>query len=173
MCWPAPAGVLLMLQSVVSDGETSWLSCQHYASCAHEPRSSSTWLPPGEPRAVQAAGGPRPRPQRAAQGLAGCPAGRHGPAWADTQQHPAPQRWAACCRAGDLPGRPSRAVQGVHTQPGSPAVAAQPALPFQRAGVRYGLAHQGRILLADEMGVGKTVQALALSACYQVCSSLD
>ena len=44
-------------------------------------------------------------------------------------------------------------------------------LPFQRAGVRYGLAHQGRILLADEMGVGKTVQALALSACYQVCSS--
>lgn len=41
-------------------------------------------------------------------------------------------------------------------------------LPFQRAGVRYGLARQGRILLADEMGVGKTLQAIALAACYEV-----
>lgn len=32
-------------------------------------------------------------------------------------------------------------------------------LPFQREGVRFGLERGGRQLLADEMGVGKTVQA--------------
>jgi SNF2 family DNA or RNA helicase len=41
-------------------------------------------------------------------------------------------------------------------------------MPFQRAGVQFGLARRGRVLIADEMGVGKTVQALALAACYQV-----
>lgn len=41
-------------------------------------------------------------------------------------------------------------------------------MPFQRQGVAYGLARRGRVLIADEMGVGKTVQALALAACYQV-----
>ena len=40
-------------------------------------------------------------------------------------------------------------------------------LPFQREGVRFGLARRGRMLLADEMGVGKTVQAIALLACFQ------
>lgn len=35
-------------------------------------------------------------------------------------------------------------------------------------GVLYGLTRKGRVLIADEMGVGKTVQALALAACYQV-----
>ena len=54
-----------------------------------------------------------------------------------------------------------------------PASLRQQLLPFQRAGVRYSLARQGRILLADEMGVGKTVQALALAACYQVLSCLS
>lgn len=45
-------------------------------------------------------------------------------------------------------------------------------LPFQTEGVRFGLARHGRVLIADEMGVGKTVQALALAACYQVgCSA--
>lgn len=39
-------------------------------------------------------------------------------------------------------------------------------LPLQ--GVLYGLTRHGRVLIADEMGVGKTVQALALAACYQV-----
>eukprot|EP00854_Cymbomonas_tetramitiformis_P016952 gene16952-20142_t len=39
-------------------------------------------------------------------------------------------------------------------------------LPFQLDGVRFGLVHHGRCLLADEMGVGKTVQAIALAACY-------
>jgi hypothetical protein len=40
-------------------------------------------------------------------------------------------------------------------------------LPFQREGVRFGLARGGRCLIADEMGVGKTVQAIALAACYR------
>jgi hypothetical protein len=35
-------------------------------------------------------------------------------------------------------------------------------------GVLYGLTRKGRVLIADEMGVGKTVQALAMAACYQV-----
>jgi hypothetical protein len=39
-------------------------------------------------------------------------------------------------------------------------------VPLQ--GVEYGLSRWGRVLVADEMGVGKTVQALALAACYQV-----
>jgi SNF2 family DNA or RNA helicase len=34
-------------------------------------------------------------------------------------------------------------------------------------GVRFGLRKGGRMLLADEMGVGKTVQAIALAACYR------
>lgn len=40
--------------------------------------------------------------------------------------------------------------------------------PFQRKGIATGLQRGGRILLADEMGVGKTVQAICLAACYQV-----
>lgn len=43
-------------------------------------------------------------------------------------------------------------------------------LPFQREGVRFGLERGGRCLIADEMGVGKTVQAIALAACYR-CDS--
>lgn len=48
-----------------------------------------------------------------------------------------------------------------------PAALRAALLPFQREGVRYGLARRGRVLLADEMGVGKTVQAIALAACYE------
>ena len=40
-------------------------------------------------------------------------------------------------------------------------------LPFQKEGIVAGLRFQGRTLLADEMGVGKTAQAIALAACYQ------
>ncbi|GAB4813573.1 hypothetical protein N2152v2_000619 [Parachlorella kessleri] len=40
-------------------------------------------------------------------------------------------------------------------------------MPFQREGVRFGLRCGGKCMLADEMGVGKTVQAIALAACYQ------
>ncbi len=49
-----------------------------------------------------------------------------------------------------------------------PASLAKALLPFQREGVRYAIARQGRCLIADEMGVGKTLQAIAFAACYQV-----
>lgn len=38
---------------------------------------------------------------------------------------------------------------------------------FQRAGIEYGIRNFGRILIADEMGVGKTIQALGLASLYQ------
>ena len=41
-------------------------------------------------------------------------------------------------------------------------------MKFQEEGVRFGLARQGRVLIADEMGVGKTLQAIALACCYLV-----
>ena len=41
-------------------------------------------------------------------------------------------------------------------------------MPFQREGVLFGVRHGGRALIADEMGVGKTVQAIALASCYRV-----
>jgi len=41
-------------------------------------------------------------------------------------------------------------------------------MPFQRAGVQFALRREGRTLLADEMGVGKTVQAIAIASCYRV-----
>lgn len=40
-------------------------------------------------------------------------------------------------------------------------------LPFQKEGVLFGLERGGKCLIADEMGVGKTVQALALAAAYR------
>ena len=39
--------------------------------------------------------------------------------------------------------------------------------PFQREGVKFGLARAGRVLIGDQMGLGKTIQALALISCYQ------
>ena len=39
-------------------------------------------------------------------------------------------------------------------------------MPFQEEGVRVGLCRAGRLLLADEVGVGKTLQALALATAY-------
>ncbi|MCO5601803.1 hypothetical protein L7F22_055928 [Adiantum nelumboides] len=39
-------------------------------------------------------------------------------------------------------------------------------LPFQLEGVKYALRRGGRCLIADEMGVGKTIQAISLAACY-------
>lgn len=45
-------------------------------------------------------------------------------------------------------------------------------MPFQEGGVRFGLEHAGRCLIADEMGVGKTLQAIALASCYEVCCLL-
>ncbi|KIZ01977.1 hypothetical protein MNEG_5987 [Monoraphidium neglectum] len=40
-------------------------------------------------------------------------------------------------------------------------------MPFQREGVKFGLARGGRVLVGDEMGLGKTVQACALLWCYR------
>eukprot|EP00889_Picochlorum_renovo_P007858 jgi/Picre1/34888/NNA_002354.t1 len=40
-------------------------------------------------------------------------------------------------------------------------------LPFQVEGIHYALSRNGRCLIADEMGVGKTVQAIAIAACYR------
>lgn len=40
-------------------------------------------------------------------------------------------------------------------------------LPFQKEGVRFGIARGGRFLLADDMGLGKTRQALAVADFYK------
>eukprot|EP00899_Mesostigma_viride_P005787 jgi/Mesvir1/15209/Mv06441-RA.1 len=39
-------------------------------------------------------------------------------------------------------------------------------LPFQLEGVRYGLSRGGRCLIGDEMGIGKTIQSIAIACCY-------
>ncbi|QDZ20471.1 SNF2-like DNA helicase [Chloropicon primus] len=39
-------------------------------------------------------------------------------------------------------------------------------LPFQKEGVKFGISRGCRCLVADDMGVGKTIQAIAMSACY-------
>jgi SNF2 family DNA or RNA helicase len=51
---------------------------------------------------------------------------------------------------------------------GMPVSLAAALMPFQHEGVMFGLARGGRCLIADEMGVGKTLQAIALAACYEV-----
>jgi superfamily II DNA or RNA helicase len=48
-----------------------------------------------------------------------------------------------------------------------PAAFRSALLPFQVDGVKFALKRKGRCLIADEMGVGKTVQALALATCYR------
>ncbi|KAL4565884.1 hypothetical protein LXL04_029990 [Taraxacum kok-saghyz] len=40
-------------------------------------------------------------------------------------------------------------------------------LPFQQEGVRFILQHGGLVLLADEMGFGKTLQAIAVVSCVR------
>ena len=39
--------------------------------------------------------------------------------------------------------------------------------PFQKEGIQFGINHHCRILIGDEMGVGKTIQALALSYLFK------
>jgi len=39
-------------------------------------------------------------------------------------------------------------------------------LPFQRQGVIFGISKKGRFLLGDEMGVGKTLQAISTALVY-------
>lgn len=38
---------------------------------------------------------------------------------------------------------------------------------FQKSGINFGIQRCGRLLLADEMGVGKTIQAIGISAIYK------
>ena len=38
---------------------------------------------------------------------------------------------------------------------------------FQKESVKFGIKKHGRVLIADEMGVGKTVQSLALAYLYK------
>ena len=38
---------------------------------------------------------------------------------------------------------------------------------FQKEGINFGIEKKGRILLADEMGVGKTIQAIGISSLYK------
>ncbi|KAL4429726.1 hypothetical protein ABPG74_001412 [Tetrahymena malaccensis] len=38
---------------------------------------------------------------------------------------------------------------------------------FQKQGVQFGLKNSCRILIGDEMGVGKTIQAICLASCYK------
>ncbi|KAL4469864.1 hypothetical protein ABPG72_011085 [Tetrahymena utriculariae] len=38
---------------------------------------------------------------------------------------------------------------------------------FQKQGVQFGLKNNCRVLIADEMGVGKTIQAICLASCYK------
>ena len=38
---------------------------------------------------------------------------------------------------------------------------------FQKAGIEFGVKKSGRLLLADEMGVGKTIQAIGISAIFK------
>ena len=75
-----------------------------------------------------------------------------------------------------LPLRPCRQLTGhqASAQEVETRYAAMPPhmqrslMPFQCVGVRFGLGLNGRVLIADEMGVGKTVQAIALASCYRV-----
>ncbi|EPY89080.1 hypothetical protein CB1_000138048 [Camelus ferus] len=40
-------------------------------------------------------------------------------------------------------------------------------LPFQGTGVNFAIAKRGRLLLADDMGLGKAIQAICIAAYYQ------
>lgn len=44
----------------------------------------------------------------------------------------------------------------------------QALLPFQREGVEFAIRRGGRVLLADDMGLGKSVQALCIAAYYRI-----
>ena len=39
--------------------------------------------------------------------------------------------------------------------------------PFQKKGIEFGIKKKGRLLIADEMGVGKTIQAIGIAAIFK------
>lgn len=41
------------------------------------------------------------------------------------------------------------------------------AYEFQKVGIQFGINHYGRVLIGDEMGVGKTIQAMGLAYIYK------
>ena len=43
-------------------------------------------------------------------------------------------------------------------------------MPFQRAGVQFVLDHGGRCLIADDMGLGKSLQAMVSCRCRSLSS---
>ncbi|KAG2391826.1 hypothetical protein C9374_013311 [Naegleria lovaniensis] len=53
----------------------------------------------------------------------------------------------------------------IDTWEGIPQKLQEALLPFQKAGVEFGIKRQGRIMIADEMGLGKTIQCIAI-ACH-------
>ena len=40
-------------------------------------------------------------------------------------------------------------------------------MAYQVEGVKFGISRNGRVLIGDEMGLGKSIQAIALSCCYR------
>ena len=70
----------------------------------------------------------------------------------------------ALARAG---GTPPRAPDADAAFDAIPTCLRAALLPFQVEGVRFALHRGGRALIADEMGVGKTLQALAVAAAYR------
>ncbi|CAM9597752.1 unnamed protein product [Discosporangium mesarthrocarpum] len=70
-----------------------------------------------------------------------------------------------------LAGSPSRSLEPIDSCIGAtymlPVGLHRALLPFQREGVLYALRRRGRCLIADEMGTGKTLQALGIMGCYR------
>ena len=73
--------------------------------------------------------------------------------------------WAPFCRGGSKRTSEAEAEERFGSMP---PYLRRALMPFQRAGVHFALRREGRVLLADEMGVGKTVQAIAMASCYRV-----
>ena len=64
------------------------------------------------------------------------------------------------------PAQEAREAQELQRYDNIPQPLRATLLPFQQEGVRIGLRRGGRLLLADDVGTGKTLQALALATAY-------
>ncbi len=87
------------------------------------------------------------------------------PIWSHTPTHIDSE--AACLESPRLPSLQSQ-HQGSMRGAGHACSLIRHACCCPAQGVRFALARRGRALIADEMGIGKTVQAIAVMACYQV-----
>lgn len=61
---------------------------------------------------------------------------------------------------GADPQRPAPAADRFSPPMALPAALSAALLPFQREGVAYALSRHGRCLIADDMGLGKSLQGL-------------